>query len=273
MTGMEFHPLANLFPLLEDKELDELAADIRENGLRTQIITFEEKILDGRNRYLACQRADVEPRYREYIGSNPLGLVLSLNLKRRHLDESQRAIIAAKIATLQHGGDRSTGQLAACFTQEQAAEMLNVGERNVRRAREVLDKGVQELVAKVDRGEVSVSAASDVAKLPQEQQRGIVAMDQTARNETLKEIRSQPRSAASQKAAEQTGGPIAVTLTQEQRQHLAGAMASLKMVRARLANNGVHDFTADIDRLIERMTKDVDEATAAQPTPWWAEKR
>ena len=68
-------------------------------------------------------------------------------------------MVAGKIAKLQHGGDRSSGQLAACPTQEQAAEMLNVGERSVRRAREVLDDGVSELAEKVERGEISVSAA------------------------------------------------------------------------------------------------------------------
>jgi ParB-like chromosome segregation protein Spo0J len=62
MTEMEFHPLANLFPPLEEKELDELTADIRANGLRENIVLHEGKILDGRNRYYACLRAGVEPR-------------------------------------------------------------------------------------------------------------------------------------------------------------------------------------------------------------------
>jgi ParB-like chromosome segregation protein Spo0J len=188
MTGMEFHSLANLFPPLEDKELDELAADIRENGLREPIVTFEGKILDGRNRYLACQRARIEPRFEKYTGSNPLALVLSLNLKRRHLDESQRAMVAATIATLRLGTNQHA-QICAP-SQEAAGDMLNVSRRTVQYAREVLDEGVQELVAKVDRGEVSVSAASDVAKLPKEQQREIVTMDRTARYEALRQIRS-----------------------------------------------------------------------------------
>jgi hypothetical protein len=35
------------------------------------------------------------------------------------------------------------------------------------------------------------------------------------------------------------------------------------MIRARLANNGIHDFTGDIDRLVERMTNAAKKATAA----------
>src|SRR5262249_40563998 len=70
---------------------------------------------------------------------------------RRHRDESQCAMVAAKIATLKDG-QRQVGQLAEVPTQQQAAEMLNVGERSVRNAREVLDEGVPELAAKVERG-------------------------------------------------------------------------------------------------------------------------
>ena len=68
-------------------------------------------------------------------------------------------MVAAKIANLEHG-QRQTGQLAVVPTQEQAAALLNVGERSVRRAREVLDDGAPELLAAVERGDVSVSAAA-----------------------------------------------------------------------------------------------------------------
>ena len=50
--------------------------------------------------------------------------------------------------------------IGGLIAQDQAAEMLNVGERTVQRARVVQDKGTEDLIASVDRGEVSVSAAA-----------------------------------------------------------------------------------------------------------------
>jgi hypothetical protein len=102
-TEYEFHPIANIFPLMSDEELDVLAEDITANGLTFHIILYEGKILDARNRYLACQRAGVEPGFSEYDGDTPIQFVLSLNLHRRHLTISQRAAIAAELATLQDG--------------------------------------------------------------------------------------------------------------------------------------------------------------------------
>ena len=102
---------------------------------------------------------------RIYDGDDPISFVVSMNLKRRHLSENQRAMVAAEIATLEHG-QRESGQLAAVPTQAEAAEMLNVSERSVRRAAVVRDNKVPELVDAVKQGRVSVSAAADVASLP-----------------------------------------------------------------------------------------------------------
>jgi hypothetical protein len=163
MSGMEFHPLADLFPMLAAEEQRALTADIRDHGLHTQIVTFEGKILDGRNRYRACQVAGVKSVFKEYKGDDPLGYVVSLNLARRHLDESQRAVVAAKIATLKDG-QRQVGQLAEVPTQPKAAAMLNVSERSVRRAREVLDKGDPDMIAKVEHGDLAVSTAANIVR-------------------------------------------------------------------------------------------------------------
>ena len=76
----------------------------------------------------------------------------------RHLSESQRAIVGAKLATLRDG-QRQVGQLAEVPTQAEAARLLNVSERSIRRAREVINAGAPNVVAAVERGEVSVSAA------------------------------------------------------------------------------------------------------------------
>ena len=100
---MRFHPLAEIFPLLQGQPFLDLVADIREHGLSEPITLLGGVILDGRNRYLACLEADVEPHFRTYEGDNPTAFVVSLNLRRRHLDESQRAMVASRLATLGDG--------------------------------------------------------------------------------------------------------------------------------------------------------------------------
>jgi N6-adenosine-specific RNA methylase IME4 len=172
---LSFHPLADLFPLMEGAEFDELVADIKVNGLREHIVFTvpDEMILDGRNRYRACLKAGVVPTFVPYRGDDPVAFVISANLRRRHLSESQRAMIAAKLATLKRGDNQHSpiGETS----QARAAELLNVGKRSVERAADVRGHGAPELQRAVERGEVSVSAAADVATLPAVEQTEIVA--------------------------------------------------------------------------------------------------
>jgi ParB-like chromosome segregation protein Spo0J len=130
MSTLEFHPLADIFPLVEGAEFEELVADIREHGLHEPIVVYEHKIFDGRNRYRACEAAGIEPTFIVYQGDDPVSYVISLNLRRRHLDESQRAMVAAKLATLKLRDNQHSEGLPI----GRSSELLNVGERSVARA-------------------------------------------------------------------------------------------------------------------------------------------
>lgn len=94
---LEFHPIANVFPLLEGDEFKELCKDVREQGQQQPILTYEGMILDGRNRYRACLEVGEEPWTETWSGSNPVEAVMSLNLHRRHLTSGQRAMIGVEV--------------------------------------------------------------------------------------------------------------------------------------------------------------------------------
>ena len=93
----QVHPLADAMPALGKKKLQELVADIQANGLLEPITLYEGKILDGRNRLLACQQAGIEPCFVEFTGNNPAAFVVSKNIARRQLSPSQKAMAVAKM--------------------------------------------------------------------------------------------------------------------------------------------------------------------------------
>jgi N6-adenosine-specific RNA methylase IME4 len=174
---MKFHALANIFPLMEGEEFAGLVADIKEHGLRDPIITLDDRILDGRNRYRACQAASIEPRFRaldeESDGDHPLAFVISHNLKRRHLKDGQRAMIAASLSNLKLGDNQHSPYGEPSVTREAAAKLLNVKPRTVDRAREVRDHAEPELKTAVEQGHPEVATAADATKLPANQQREV----------------------------------------------------------------------------------------------------
>lgn len=193
---MKFHALCEMFPLSSEKEIGELAADIKVNGQLSPIAVFQGEILDGRNRFLACQKAGVEPKFREWKG-DPISLVRSLNLNRRHLTTSQRAMIAAELATLGTGqkpgvqicapaDGREPGVSIEAATQSQAAKEMKVSRRLVQTARQVKSKGSKPLTRAVLQGQVTLNAASKLAKLPKAEQRRVVAQGPAS-------VRSAPR--------------------------------------------------------------------------------
>ena len=160
---LSYHPYANIFPLMLGKEFSELVADIKANGLEQPItVDGRNQVIDGRNRHRACLEAGVEPTFETFAGDDVLRFIISRNLHRRHLDESQRGMVAGRIATLKHG-QHQDASIEASASQNEAAEQMNVGRSTVQRARQVLDKGTPELVAAVDAGQIPVSVAAKLA--------------------------------------------------------------------------------------------------------------
>jgi ParB family transcriptional regulator, chromosome partitioning protein len=197
------HPAADIFPLMSEPEIWELGADIKAKGLRDPIVLHPDgSILDGRNRYRACLHARVTPTLERWTGAAgaELEFVISKNLQRRHLTESQRAIVAARIKeyrspeALARKGKRT--DLRADLresdfgkTSEKVADELNVSARSVDSAARVLREGVPELVNAVETGTTSVHAAADIARLPKEEQTEIVARGEDEILRVAKELR------------------------------------------------------------------------------------
>jgi hypothetical protein len=157
---MKTHPLADLFPPMTTDEMASLVEDIKANGLAQPIVTHEGKLLDGRHRYQACLQAGVEPQFTEFRGGDALAFVISANLNRRHLTESQRAMVAAKLESYSHGGNRRNLQDANLrLDRTEAAETLSVSPRSVCTAAKLL-KEAPKLAKEVEAGKISLSAAS-----------------------------------------------------------------------------------------------------------------
>ena len=90
---MEFHEIANIFPMMTGDEYRQLVASIDKNGLRDPVELYDGKILDGRNRYTACLELGIEPEYKQWGGDDPWEYVWDKNAERRHLDAIQKVMI------------------------------------------------------------------------------------------------------------------------------------------------------------------------------------
>lgn len=194
----EFHEVANIFPMMSESEFSGLVNDIKENGQIEPIWLYRNKIIDGRNRYKACQEIGIEPKTEVFDGHCDLvSFVVSKNLHRRQLTPSQLAMVGARIKHIFEDGAKER-QLAHLKvgkespltskeangkqslkndmpyengkTSQKAASIVNSSHASVERATKVLKDGIQDLVQAVDTGDIVVTKAFTIAKLPKEEQ-------------------------------------------------------------------------------------------------------
>jgi hypothetical protein len=183
------HPAADLFPQMAPGDYEALVADIKENGQLEPIIVHDGMILDGRHRYNACRKLGIAPKVEKWTGpGSPEAFAISMNLRRRHLDASQRAMVAAGFATLKRGGDQSA-KLRNAPTAAALAQQFGVSARSIETARVVRTKGAPELVAAVQRGSMKVSRAADLVDLPKDRQRELAAAGKYEVEKAVKRVR------------------------------------------------------------------------------------
>lgn len=177
----EFHPYASVLPMLGIADANELAADIQAHGLREDIVLFEGKILDGRNRYKACKTVNVEPRFVDLNGDgDPIDFIVSKNIARRHLTQSQKAVVKARILELPRGNPNlgssktpTNPKGAFCAPLEtiaEAAKKIDVSPRTLKQAKQVIREAPSETILQVERGEKSVATAVKEIKAEKEKE-------------------------------------------------------------------------------------------------------
>jgi predicted RNA methylase len=176
---MKIHPAAEIFPMLSDEELDSLAVDIKTHGLRHPLVMHERELLDGRNRLAACKIAGVAPSFVEYEGDSPVSFVISVNIKRRQLDASQRACVGVEIEPMfavegmkrkaENGGDRKSQvvnlppPIDKAKARDQAAIVVGVSPSMVSLAKAIKAKN-PEAFERVKLGEVTVNEVQQEIK-------------------------------------------------------------------------------------------------------------
>lgn len=214
MKPYPIHPAAELAPLMDAAAFKSFADDIEANGLHDAIELIDDTVIDGRHRQRVCEERGVEPRYidaPEAAREDPVGYVKSKNIHRRHLTPSQIAVFGVGELKYQEGlararqeASRATpgqqiGQASANLRSpatdagkaaEHVARDLNVSPRLIETAKSVVKHGTAELVDAVRRGDVALSAAVEVAKLPAAEQRTIIARGESEILRAARDIRA-----------------------------------------------------------------------------------
>jgi len=178
---MEFHEVANIFPMMNDDEYNALVVDIKAHGQLEPVWLYQGKIIDGRNRYKACVEAGIEPQFREWSGHGSLiAFVVSLNLQRRHLTSSQKAMVAVEIE--KHlAEENKVGRPAkdgnnsgiSGESRQHAAALVGTNSHYVTDAKRIIARmpAFREVVLN---GDLSIPEALYIARTTPEDQRGAV---------------------------------------------------------------------------------------------------
>jgi len=195
----DLHPLCAAFPRASDKDMAEIVDNMRRHGFDPAhpIVLLDGKILDGRNREEAARIAGVKPIYAPFAGDDPMVFVIRVNIARRQLKESQKGMVAARLAEATVGRPKGNPLSDRGFskkTREKAAKELNTDYGNVDAARTILNNAAPHIIAMVDKGEVAASTARVAITGVDKEEQALLKTARDVKDEAMK--RRAPRNGA-----------------------------------------------------------------------------
>lgn len=162
MSELKQHPLSAAFPAMPEPEFRALVEDIRKHGQREPILIHEGKVLDGWHRYRACTELGIKAKQFTFGDGDPVAFVESVNLHRRHLSASQRAIAIVALKEWAPAGLPNVAAAATLpATNATMAKEAKVSPRTIRDAKAAHKAGLAEPVRD---GAMTVEEAAKVGR-------------------------------------------------------------------------------------------------------------
>ena len=167
----ERHYFSSCWPDITGEDYEHLKDSIHLSGLRDAITLYEGQILDGWNRYRACNDMEMPAHYVEFEGTpDEAEQFVQDKHNRRSLTLTQRLTCIGLMRQRPKVGRPNNTAGPAVLTAKDMAKKAGSGLRYAEHVSQAISKGAPELVASMKAGKVGAEKAAAISKLPQSEQ-------------------------------------------------------------------------------------------------------
>lgn len=184
MNVLTRHPLSALFSRsdLKPEDLKTLADDIKDQGLLAPITLLDGQILDGWNRYQACEIAEVKPSFVDLAPDlDPWDFVKALNMFRRHMTPAERVavmLLHAQMRGVPNGTHEECPKSDTPSVREIQKD-IEVGRGTANRAQKIAKVNDPVLNEALADKRVSLNRAAEIADLPEPERKAAIQAPRT----------------------------------------------------------------------------------------------
>lgn len=241
------HKYADAWPMLSEDELTDLAEDIKANGLRNSVVLYDGKILDGRNRYAACQVAGVEPTFTEFEGDDDdaLAFVQSINGARRH--QSKGSLAASWAISMVVAGKRRDGRWSYGLGDSSQSDYEAM--RKMRNQCGLIADHTPDLLVEVRDDRLALDAAYQRAKGARDAEMELLAEQERIEAEEAAALAALPEEYAKEIGTTYTSARVAFTAWEDANRAEAARLRKEREKAAQAKRDHVEGIKREAERL------------------------